>query len=827
MALSTTQYGYIIDPMVPFTDGKGKTIKDGFVRVFVAGSSTPVITYRNFDGAENQDLIELDNSGRTKTSVIGSKGLTYKVCVYDKDHSQESPILTVDKVSVIGANITAGAGATVVTGLDGLTTKPDGFVDASVVGTDGYVALDHTLVTDDLNTDAKVDAVENDRYITLLNNDVNDPDSKMTLGRLWQWVLGKIKSLPTTITAFRTGDVIPVDGPSGTAKMPKDDLLQVTAENAIGGNLAPAFDQNKSDTGDGYSYHVNDLVTKDGKWYVFKVNHTAGASWSNYEVDQIDGTMLIRMWKNISGTQSFSSVDDLPKGLCALVSTSLTNRPNGKSGVCFTLGSHNASDACQVYITTQNVLYYRFKHSGTFTAWTQGATESEIENKFNTINNITNTDTYDDVDTLPPSSACTISAGLANRPDNKGGTCITFGSTNTSGSYSSQFYCTSQGLLYFRTIVSRTWTSWSRVAFLSDIDAVASRIDLIETAIDLQKATQSIEVKSSSNYINAVGNVHNNASFSYTKPITLPANKGVSIVCGGYNTNVSIISEVVTEDSDYSPLVVCTDSDIHTYTYKNTSGADKRIAFSFSNSRSASSVTLFNFVEAGGSTSQILPSFGIFDDIGVVGDSYASGVIYIGDSSQGNNYPISWPQIMARELGATCFNYSWGGADTLDFLTKNDRGLPKLLSDAPKKVYILALQINDQRGVDGKTGAEWLGTTADINLLDPTQNARSYCGCYGKIISAIKSHAPDAKIIMMKHVTTSALYEAYNDTIDEIASLFGIVTIAQDNDPLFTDALYTAMSGGHPTRVGHSAMASAILRLLNECMTTNRTYFNS
>ena len=194
MALSTTQYGYIIDPMVPFTDGKGNTIKDGFVRVFVAGSSTPVITYRNFDGAENQDLIELDNSGRTKTSVIGSKGLKYKVCVYDKMHSQESPILTVDNISVIGANITAGAGANVVTGLDGLTTKPNGFVDTSVVGTDGYVALDHTLVTDDLDTDAKATAVENDRYIPLLNKDVNNPDSKMTLVRLWQWVFGNIKN---------------------------------------------------------------------------------------------------------------------------------------------------------------------------------------------------------------------------------------------------------------------------------------------------------------------------------------------------------------------------------------------------------------------------------------------------------------------------------------------------------------------------------------------------------------------------------------------------------------------------------------------------------
>lgn len=43
-------------------------------------------------------------------------------------------------------------------------------------------------------------------------------------------VLGFIKSLYTTITAFRTGDVIPVDGPSGTAKMPYAYLLAIARD---------------------------------------------------------------------------------------------------------------------------------------------------------------------------------------------------------------------------------------------------------------------------------------------------------------------------------------------------------------------------------------------------------------------------------------------------------------------------------------------------------------------------------------------------------------------------------------------------------------------
>ena len=44
----------------------------------------------------------------------------------------------------------------------------------------------------------------------------------------------RIKDLETSITDFRDGDVIAVDGPSGTAKMSKDNLLKETAENALG-----------------------------------------------------------------------------------------------------------------------------------------------------------------------------------------------------------------------------------------------------------------------------------------------------------------------------------------------------------------------------------------------------------------------------------------------------------------------------------------------------------------------------------------------------------------------------------------------------------------
>lgn len=44
---------------------------------------------------------------------------------------------------------------------------------------------------------------------------------------------GSAKYRSTVIASFRTGDVIPVDGPNGPAQMPKDNLLSETAQNAF------------------------------------------------------------------------------------------------------------------------------------------------------------------------------------------------------------------------------------------------------------------------------------------------------------------------------------------------------------------------------------------------------------------------------------------------------------------------------------------------------------------------------------------------------------------------------------------------------------------
>ena len=104
-----------------------------------------------------------------------------------------------------------------------------------------------------------------------------------------QYGTNEVHNLPTPITAFRTGDVIPVDGPSGTAKMGKDDLLKETAENALAGNVAPAFDPTRtSET----AYSAGEDVVYNGKHYVFKVAHYG--DWDSDDVEEITSQLLQR-----------------------------------------------------------------------------------------------------------------------------------------------------------------------------------------------------------------------------------------------------------------------------------------------------------------------------------------------------------------------------------------------------------------------------------------------------------------------------------------------------------------------------------------------------
>lgn len=79
----------------------------------------------------------------------------------------------------------------------------------------------------------------------------------------------RIKDWATSITAFRTGDVIPVDGPSGTAKMPSDYFAPKSVQDSLVVSFAPVFDETQN-------YKTNECVMYGGRIHRFTADHPAG-----------------------------------------------------------------------------------------------------------------------------------------------------------------------------------------------------------------------------------------------------------------------------------------------------------------------------------------------------------------------------------------------------------------------------------------------------------------------------------------------------------------------------------------------------------------------
>lgn len=89
----------------------------------------------------------------------------------------------------------------------------------------------------------------------------------------------RINALGNTATDFAGDDYIALDGATnGSRKMKKDSLLKLSAQSALAGNMAPAFDVAES-------YDPKNSVVADGKAVTFVTNHSAGAFSDGEVVD--------------------------------------------------------------------------------------------------------------------------------------------------------------------------------------------------------------------------------------------------------------------------------------------------------------------------------------------------------------------------------------------------------------------------------------------------------------------------------------------------------------------------------------------------------------
>lgn len=215
-------------------------------------------------------------------------------------------------------------------------------------------------------------------------------------------------------------------------------------------------------------------------------------------------------------------------------------------------------------------------------------------------------------------------------------------------------------------------------------------------------------------------------------------------------------------------------------------------------------------------------SMAMFETIGIVGDSWASGSIHTPNGFVDTVYAMSWGQILARKMGITVTNYSKGGLTTGAWLTNTENGLSVLLADTAKNAYLLNLGINDATAI--RQGTETLGTIADVNISDFTQNPDTFYGNYGRIIGNIKAHAPKAVIIMLSVARPGE--RNMDEHIKAIAEKYEIPYIDLEDDPYFVSGyFFGSIYDGHMSAYGYSGMANAIERLIQKYIIENRSRF--
>lgn len=311
------------------------------------------------------------------------------------------------------------------------------------------------------------------------------------------------------------------------------------------------------------------------------------------------------------------------------------------------------------------------------------------------------------------------------------------------------------------------------------------------------------------NFVSGKGNYSSSDSFKVSMPIKLQRGDVLNFTAKGYLTNVALIALFNPEENTYTPVLVSEDSNQRQYSFEILQNGLYVISTDVNTEYSPIFVTK--------SKEENLTDISMFSSIGVIGDSYASGELAF-DGNYVDHYEISWGQILGRKNGINVTNFSKGGLTTQTWLT-NEHGL-SLLNSSPKcDLYILALGINDySRGKE-----TYLGTISDISTQGDT-----FYGNYSKIINAIKSKAPDSKIIISTIAYKSDLTDKYNDAIRKLATHFNIPVIDQQTEPFFSSDYYlNHMQGGHPTGPVYSGMAKAMQNLIEQSMSDNLSYFET
>lgn len=136
--------------------------------------------------------------------------------------------------------------------------------------------------------------------------------------------------------------------------------------------------------------------------------------------------------------------------------------------------------------------------------------------------------------------------------------------------------------------------------------------------------------------------------------------------------------------------------------------------------------------------------FALFKKWGLIGDSLSVGhtVSKDGKTTLGRNIYYSWGQYLARRIGNICLNFGRSGVTSKLWMDESETYCyPRLINpDNLCQAYIIALGANDSEMT--------LGSIADVNFTDMSQNADTEYGCYAKVINAVRNVSANVPIFL-------------------------------------------------------------------------------
>ncbi len=229
-------------------------------------------------------------------------------------------------------------------------------------------------------------------------------------------------------------------------------------------------------------------------------------------------------------------------------------------------------------------------------------------------------------------------------------------------------------------------------------------------------------------------------------------------------------------------------------------------------------------------------SLAMFEKIGIIGDSYAMGSLYIpngsGASYVGTYNNLSWGKNIQRLFGINVSFFAHGGLSTRTWLTSSDgmSALETAAQTSPCNLYWFGLGINDV-GLYNSNNA-YLGTIEDISGHEAgTAWADTFYGNVGQIIERTQAASPNSKIVISSFVGYRPKAQiagdiALNNALEAIAEYYGLPFINLKDDDFYMSDYYTNnILGKHPIAMLYSGMAMANARLFGKSVVDNQTYF--